>query len=156
MQSNQISAWLFYNTFEHIWNMMQPKQIIESLFSTVMNMLKIWCNQNRLLHHLYQGFQNKFFPFKRWWCNQNKSLHHYFKRFWTHFKCDGVGAGLGWPGLVKQNFIFFSKSFSRDKGLLRTAILEVKNLNKNTWKWITKHSQVTSLRTLLMMHFEIF
>ena len=50
------------------------------------------------------------------WCNQVKLLHHYFQT--------SLGwAGLGWHGKI---FIFFSKS-SCYKGILRTAILAVKN-----------------------------
>ena len=83
--------------------MMQSKQIVASLFQTVLNMFKYdaiktnycitfinafklsfylfkkWCNQNKLLQHYFQTGLNMF----KIWYNQNKLLHHYFKQFWT-------------------------------------------------------------------------
>ena len=36
------------------------KTIIVSLFQTVLYMLEIWCNQNKLLHHYFQTALNLF------------------------------------------------------------------------------------------------
>ena len=111
--------------------MTQSKQIIASLFP-VLNMFEIWCNQNKLLHHLCQYFQNKFFPFKRW-CNQNRLLHHYFQTVLNMFQIwwawAGPGHGLFRAGLGWGNKICFSfKKFPMTKVCIsRTAILVVKN-----------------------------
>ena len=91
--------------------MMQSKQSIASLFQTVLNMFKRWCNQNKSFISM---LSKQVFPFSKDDAIKTSYCITIFKQSWTCFKYDEalVLAGLGWPGLSKQNFIFFfSKSF---------------------------------------------